>query len=909
MRRQDEQLAALGESNSDMLHQLETALERNVDLYKTTREQLSRITVIYELTKAILSIRDFDELLKRITVETTHLFNAQGCIIRLIEEGMLRVKAYYGFPEEIMNSITLGMGEGLAGKVAAEGKTLLADASADFGALSQHMQIKSALCTPLKIGEQIIGTFGLYDKKAASGDGSELIVPFTEEDMITLEGFASIAAIVIDKSILYEKAVRQEREAIEAKKRGEELRDYLQGFIDNTADAIVTTTLDGVITSWNLGAERIYGFTRQEALGKFLPFVPDFLVEVEKSYNERVKRGETIKDIETVRKTKDGRLIDVNLTLSQIKDASGTIIGISGIARDITERKRIEKDLLNKNAVLSKLFLISSAMRGTLELDKLLRMVLTAVTMGDGLGFNRAMLFLVNDEGNILKGAMGVGPASHEEAWEIWSRLTMEQKSLHSIMEEIEMGPLRKDSFMDRLCCGVAVSLDSATILTKAVKEKRAFNVTDVHAEPLSDPVLIQQLGTIAYAVLPLISRDRVIGVLWVDNIYTGRPITEHDMEFLRGFTDQMASAIENARLFEHVAQAEQELENIFESISDLLYFNSSDYTIKKVNKAVVAKLGKPADTIVGKKCYELFHGTPGPWKKCPHHKTITTKQPSVEEIEDPVLGGTFLVSSSPIFDKAGELLGTVHIARDVTEIKKLREKVAIADRMAALGEMAAKVAHEIRNPLLSIGGFARRLEKRLDTDLKEYARIIVDEVSRLEGILNDTLSFVKSSKIKKGAFDLGELIDGILNLLEPAAHERGNTLIKNMPAAVPVNADYDRLKEVLLNLVTNANQATDTGMITVRAYTAALPVPPDLPGHSTERSEVVIEIADNGCGIREEDVGRIFDPFFTTRPTGTGLGLSITKRIVEEHGGRIEVASTWGGGTKFKIYIPSEEA
>src|SRR5208283_4149364 len=139
------------------------------------------------------------------------------------------------------------------------------------------------------------------------------------------------------------------------------------------------------------------------------------------------------------------------------------------------------------------------------------------------------MLFLLDEEKNSLRGAVGVGPSSHEEAWEIWSRLTNEQKSLVAIMEEIEKGPLRKDSFMDKLCRGVEVSMDSETVLTKAMKEKQAFNVTDVHSEPLSDPILIQQLGTLAYAVLPLISRDKVIGVLWVDNIYTSRPITDLD--------------------------------------------------------------------------------------------------------------------------------------------------------------------------------------------------------------------------------------------------------------------------------------------------------------------------------------------------------------------------------------------
>lgn len=888
----------MNEYNLDMLRKLQSSLDTNVELYHTTREHLNRITVIYELTRAILSVRDFDELFNRISEETAKLFNATGCMIRLLEGGTLRIKAHFGLPDNLEDFEAVCWGEGIAGKVAEEGKTIVANNPGEFGPPVPPLDIRSAMCTPLKIGDQVIGTFGLFNKKAPDGS----IIPFTEEDTVTLEGFASIAAIVIDKSILYENARRQEREAIEAKKRVEELKDYLQGFVDNSADAIVTTDLNGVVTSWNIGAERTYGFSREEAMGKHLPFAPEFLMEIERNYAERVKNGETIKDIETIRKTRDERLIDVNLTLSPIKDASGTIIGISGIARNITEKKRIEKDLLGKNAVLSKLLLISSAMRGTLELDKLLRMVLTAVTMGDGLGFNRAMLFLADEERGVLKGAMGVGPASHEEAWEIWSRLTTEHKSLHSIMEEIEKGPLRKDSLMDRLCCGVEISLDTETILTKAVKEKRTFNVTDVRSEPLSDTVLIQQLGTLSYAALPLISRDRVIGVLWVDNIYTSRPITDLDMEFLKGFTDQMASAIENARLFEHVAQAEQELENIFESISDLVYVTSSDFTVKKANKAVLKMLGKPVEEVIGKKSFEVFNHAFTACTTRFHNKGLFTGKPFIEELEESHFGNTFLVSCSPILDKAGELTGTVHIVRDVTEIKRLREKVATAERMAALGEMAAKVAHEIRNPLLSIGGFARRLEKRLDSELKEYSRIIVDEVSRLEGILNDTLSFVKSSQIKKAPVDFGELAEGLINLLEPAAFDRGNILVKEIKYPIRLTVDHDRFKEVLLNIMANANQATDNGMITLRAYTL------EGPHQGSEGREAVIEIEDNGCGIREEDRHRIFDPFFTTRPTGTGLGLSITKRIIEEHGGRIDVESVWGEGTKFKIYIPMEE-
>jgi hypothetical protein len=142
---------------------------------------------------------------------------------------------------------------------------------------------------------------------------------------------------------------------------------------------------------------------------------------------------------------KDGK-ISPSATLSPIKNGSGEVIGISGITRDISEKKDVEKELVRRNQELSRLFFISSAMRGTLELERILRMVLTAVTMGDGLGFNRAILFLIDENRNVLKGAMGVGPSSHEEAFHIWGKLSWGRKTLPDIMQDIEIGALKKDS-------------------------------------------------------------------------------------------------------------------------------------------------------------------------------------------------------------------------------------------------------------------------------------------------------------------------------------------------------------------------------------------------------------------------------------------------------------------------------
>jgi signal transduction histidine kinase len=188
---------------------------------------------------------------------------------------------------------------------------------------------------------------------------------------------------------------------------------------------------------------------------------------------------------------------------------------------------------------------------------------------------------------------------------------------------------------------------------------------------------------------------------------------------------------------------------------------------------------------------------------------------------------------------------------------------------------------------------------------MKEHAKIIVDEVTRLEGILNNTLNFVKSTITERHEVAVSELVNDIFTLLEPAVRERGNVLVAEVEQPIQLVVNYDRLKEAIINLINNANFATENGTIKIKVHTVSIFLEPDLLGDRAESREAIIEISDTGSGIRNEDIERIFDPFYTTRPTGTGLGLSITKRIIEEHGGRIEVESKAGHGTIFRIYIP----
>ena len=861
-----------------------SAAVRNADLYRNVKAQLDELKVIHEIGKAISSILNIDDLLPYICKEVSKVFNVTGCILRLIEGNNLQIKASYGLSDRIKQAMNLLIGEGIAGHVFSTRAPLLVD---DTHRMPDNLRVPgidatSVICVPLLIGERIIGTLGLYDKTDEWG-----ITTFTQDDLKSLTTFASVSSIAIENARLYRAEIEKEVEVTQTK-------DYLKSLIEDSADAIITSDIEGTITSWNRGAENIYGYTEDEVIGRFLPMVPAFLQDEEKSFMNKIKQKETLRNLETIRQTKNGRLIEVSLTLSPILDASGNVTGISGISRDISEKKLVEKELIRKNQELSRLFFINSVVRSTLDMDRLLKMVLTVVTMGDGLGFNRAILFLVDKSNKVLKGEMGVGPASPEEAKNIW--LSMEGKSLGAIIEEIESGPIFLDSHLDRLSQKLSIDINGDCVLCRCAKEKRPFNIRNARTEPLVTPYLIQMLGADSFGVVPLVSRDKVIGLIWVDNLFTGRPIKDEDLQFLMGFSSHIASAIENARLFENVALAQSELKNIFESISDMVYYTDKDLTIRRVNQAVVRKIGMPEEEIIGQKCFRIFHGMNEPWELCPHHKSSTLQKPYIGEIEDPYLNGTFVVSNSPIFDSAGNFVGTVHISRDVTELRNLRERVIHSERMAALGELAARVAHEIRNPLISIGGFARRLEKKLSGDIQEYAKIIVNEVSRLENILKEILGFVKSSRVNKSNVNINDLLAGIVDFITPEMDEKQNTVITEF-SDVPIIAviDPDRIREAILNIFTNAAQATDHGTLTVKTR--------------LEDNEAVIELTDTGCGIKEEDLKNIFNPFFTTKPQGTGLGLAVTHKIIQEHNGKVKVESIWGSGTAFKIYLPVKDA
>lgn len=256
-------------------------------------------------------------------------------------------------------------------------------------------------------------------------------------------------------------------------------------------------------------------------------------------------------------------------------------------------------------------------------------------------------------------------------------------------------------------------------------------------------------------------------------------------------------------------------------------------------------------------------------------------------------------LSSTPLTDEAGSLNGAVILLRDLREIKRLEAQVRRSEKLAAIGKLAAAVAHEIRNPLSSIRGFAQFLGHILKDRPRdrEYAAVMVKEVDRINRVVTDLITFARPQETEPSPVDLPELVDHVIRLIEGDARSGNVTVQQRLPDVMPkVLLDDGQMTQVLLNLCLNALQAMNGGgELTVGAET-------------DNRGGLIFWVADDGPGIPREHHDRIFDPFFTTREKGTGLGLAIVQKFVENHHGGIRIESPPPGkdrGCRFSISIP----
>lgn len=254
-------------------------------------------------------------------------------------------------------------------------------------------------------------------------------------------------------------------------------------------------------------------------------------------------------------------------------------------------------------------------------------------------------------------------------------------------------------------------------------------------------------------------------------------------------------------------------------------------------------------------------------------------------------------ISFWPLRSGEGELIGLIGVCQDLSDIKRMEERMRQADRLAAIGRLAANLAHEIRNPLAAVTGAIEQMgqELPLDDTQKRLMQIVLKESSRLNQIVSEFLQYARPSPLRRQPVNLAELLEEVVGLLECHPLSAKVKIAREYGPELPVLVDANQLRQAVWNLALNAVQAMpEGGELTVGARA--------LNGTG---SRLFVWVADTGHGIGSADLPHIFEPFYSTKPDGTGLGLAVVHRVVQDHGGEVEVKSVPGAGSTFTLRLP----
>jgi two-component system NtrC family sensor kinase len=439
------------------------------------------------------------------------------------------------------------------------------------------------------------------------------------------------------------------------------------------------------------------------------------------------------------------------------------------------------------------------------------------------------------------------------------------------------------------------------------VRNNRPWISADLRETPFALDRKLLREGIRSTISIPL-SHDRMLGVFNFDSTAPGQ-YTERDLELLLPVATHIAIALENAILFEEISREKKEWERTFDAITDMVWIEDGKRRVIRGNRALLQKTGLAAAEIAGRGCEEVLGrlGIAGTTGLC--EATRAGRCPSSREFRS-AAGSDFQFWAYPLVDEGGKLYAIVHYLKDVTGQKRMEQQLLRAERLASLGTLVAGIAHEINNPLGIIAGYAEALLDRAGDprlaaapgfeDFPEYLRTIHHEIFRCKDILQSLLEFARPTGGTYREIDVNELIKEVLLLLQHRTARLQHRIDLRLTRELPkILADAGSLRQVLMNLLLNAISFTpEGGSITIATEAGA-------------GRQVRLTVRDTGAGIAPEHLGKIFDPFFTTKPVGegTGLGLTISHRIVEEHGGTIDVESAPGAGTAFVITLPAAGA
>lgn len=410
---------------------------------------------------------------------------------------------------------------------------------------------------------------------------------------------------------------------------------------------------------------------------------------------------------------------------------------------------------------------------------------------------------------------------------------------------------------------------------------------------------------------VPLFVGNTVIGVLSVDNQQSERVFTDNDQYLLSALADYAAIAIENARLYEQVKRSEQRYRDLFANAYDLIFTLDTNLRITRINNAGAVLTGYREEELRARPLRSLC--APDSWKGAERSLQALLGGRTVPPFEMVIqrsdgTSAILEVSARPIVGE--RRVSSIHcIARDLTERRRLEGQLMQSEKLSALGQLVAGVAHELNNPLTSISGYTQLLfrEKDLSEQVRDDLSHIHRQAERAARIVQNLLVFAREHKAERRLVNLNTVVRDTLTLRAYQLRVDNITVAIELDTDLPMTvADPFQLQQVFLNLINNAHQAmTERGVPgTLTLRSGVLPTDGAI---GKGNSFVRVSVGDSGVGIPQSDLKRIFDPFYTTKPVGqgTGLGLSICFGIVQEHGGRIWAESERGAGTIVHVDLP----
>jgi PAS domain S-box-containing protein len=709
----------------------------------------------------------------------------------------------------------------------------------------------------------------------------------------------------------------------------------LAAIVESSDDAILSKDFDGIITSWNKGAERLYGYSPAEIVGKPIStLVPPEVEDDAPMLMARLRRGERIEHYETLRMDRDGRRLHVSLTISPLLDDSGRMVGASAIARDITDQK-IEQ---SRWRLLSD---VGQAATSSLDPEELLSRMADLLVREVA---DYAVTYLY--EGNEVR-RVGAAHADPEE-----ERLVR------------RLGEMKSPTVHDRHGAGMVIRTGEP-FLAETIEPERLLEVAD-------DPEylrILEALGPISTIVAPLVARGRTVGAVAVaTTAHSGRHYTDTDLVLIREVADRVGLALDNARLY---AQLRAEL-GLREAVEESLNRRYGQLRVLYEMTESVTRAGEMAeiydlaldglrDGLGIHRASILLFDEDGvmrfkAWRGLSdeYRRAVEGHSPWAPNASDPASitipdveadSGLETVLRKTILDEGirsmafipllfgGKLLGKfmlygaapralaadeIELARTIAgtiafaitrmaDESKIREARDAAERAsAAKSQFLSIMSHELRTPLNAVLGYAELLMLGVkgeinDEQREQIRRIQVSAGHQLE-LVDELLAY---SRLEAGReqprlmeIDARRVINDVAEILRPEIEsKRLRLVVERSDSPLTLVTDPAKLRQLVLNLAGNAAKYTEQGSVTLRT------------GLDGER--LVIEVQDTGPGIPEDKLDYIFEPFARvdeslTRPTaGSGLGLAIARRLAELLDGELTVRSEIGVGSTFAVRLP----